>query len=134
MEAKGLTGIREEARGFVGSKPPPIYDSTKNDRPRIRFNIACGQNKEEAGKYTTWRYCIGYDAVAQILKNLQIGDLVKVSGWITTECLKDDYYKPITDSDGRTKTREFLVLFRAEITEYRKQHELQPPLLAGVSS
>ena len=132
VDTKGLTGIREDARGFVGSKPPPIHDTTtKNNRTRIRFNIACGRNQEELGKFTTWRQCVAYSAVADILKALRVGDLVKVSGWVTTECVRDEYYKPVQDSEGRTKQREYLIVYKAEIIEREKTPHLQPSLMGA---
>ena len=61
---RGLTGIRETARGFVGSKPAPVFDNTRNGRNRVRFIIACGKTNEDLGKFATWRFCVGYDDIA----------------------------------------------------------------------
>lgn len=127
---KGLTGIREDARGFVGSRPAPEYDRTKNGRPRIKFCIACGKTNEDDGKYPTWRYCIGYDKVAEILKDIKVGNLVKVSGWVSTESQVDEYYKPVLDEFDRPKKREVLILYKAEVAQYDKKPELQPSLIS----
>lgn len=130
MSDEGLTGIREDARGFVGGKP--ILDNTRNNRDRIRFDIGCGKNETEKGRFTTWRHCVAYDKVADDLKLLAVGNLVKVSGWVRTECLRDDYYKPVLDADGRTKQKEYLILYKAEITVHERTPEIQPSLMAGV--
>ena len=129
MSEKGLTGIREDARGFVGSHPQPKMDYTKQGRARLRFSIACGRSNKQNGKYPTWRFCIAYGEVAESLKELKTGDLIKVSGWVSTEWQIDEYYKPVVDDRGVIQIREFLILYKAEITEYQKEPELQPELL-----
>jgi len=133
IKEKGLTGIREDARGFVGSRPAPKVDSTLNGRSRIAFCIACGKNNEKAGKFPTWRYCVGYDQVAKDLSKLKVGDLVKVNGWMITEWQTDEYYKPVLDDKGKIRTREILVLYKAEIYQREKQPALQPALISEYS-
>jgi len=130
VKEKGLTGIREDARGFVGSRPPPEYDRTKKGRPRIKFCIACGKTDEESGKYPTWRFCIGYERIAEILKGVKVGNLVRVSGWVATEALLDEYYKPVLDEFDRPQKREVLIVYKAEIMQYDKKPELQPSLIS----
>lgn len=126
---KGLTGIREDARGFVGSRPLPLKDKTTKGRARIKFIIACGKNDENTGKLPTWRFCVGYDKVTDDLDKVKVGDLVKVSGWLTTEFLLDEYYKPVYDNWDHHRTRECLVLYKAEIVDYQKKPEVQPALM-----
>ena len=128
---KGLTGIHEVARGFVGRTPVPKLDTTKNGRSRIRFTIACGQNNESSGKFPTWRYCIAYGQVAEQLSNLKTGMLVKCIGWLSTEAMLDEYYRPITDDKGLPQRKEHLILHEAEIIEYDKKPELQRALIGN---
>lgn len=126
---KGLTGIREDARGFVGNRPAPKYDTTRVGRSRIKFCIACGQSNESVGKYPTWRFCVAYAGIADYLKDLRVGNLVKVSGWVSTEILKDELNQPVLNEKDRTKTKEHLIVYKAEIVDYKRQPELQPTLI-----
>ena len=128
---KGLTGIREDARGFVGNRPLPVLDRTMNGRSRIAFIMACGKNDERSGKFPIWRYCVGYDKISDNLANLKVGDLVKVSGWLTKEYQLDEYYKPVLDINGNKQYREVMVLYKAEIHAYEKKPALQPALING---
>lgn len=131
MADKGLTGIQETARGFVGSKPAPIFDETRKGRKRVRFIIACGKTNEECGKFPTWRFCVGYDDIAtKHLKGLKVGELVKVWGWLSTEWLTDEYFKPVRDDNENVIKRDFLILFKAEILPHAKKPELQPALIS----
>lgn len=132
MTTKGLTGIREVSRGFVGNRPNPVYDTTIRGRPRIRFDIACGKPEENVGKFATWRHCVGYDVIAQKLKSLKVGDLVSCQGWVSTEWMKDEYQKPILDDEGRYRTKEYLILFQAEVILREKTPVLQP-VLSGIT-
>lgn len=127
---KGLSGIHETARGFVGSRPAPKFDSTRQGKSRIRFCIACGQNDEQQGKFPTWRFCVGYGAVVDKLRGLRVGNLVKASGWVSTEWETDEYSNPVQNERGVTRTRETLILYDAEVVEYEKKPELQPALIA----
>lgn len=128
---KGLTGIREEARGFVGRRGLK-YDETSKGRPRIRFDIACGKSDEENGQYTTWRHCVGYDRVAELLKDIKQGYLVKCQGWVKTEAVLDEYYKPVIDEKGIAVKREYLILFAATIsTPENTDSERQLSLAVG---
>lgn len=125
----GLTEIKETARGFVGNRPPPKFDRTmRGNRPRVVFCIACGKPDEAKNKLVTWRYCVGYDKVAAAMAGLKVGDWVRVMGWLSTEAVTDNYYRPIVEN-GVTKKREVLVLFQAEILKYQKRPELQPALI-----
>lgn len=126
---QGLTGIREDIRGFVGSRPGPVMDRTHSGRSRIKMILACGPNNEKAGKLTTWRYCVGYDKCVDNLSNVKIGDLVHASGWLITEYQVDEYYKPLYDEKDRKLKREVLVLYKAEIKQYEKRPETQPVLI-----
>jgi len=128
-EEKGLTGIREDARGFVGSYPQPKVDYTKSNRARIKFSIACGRSDKGNGKYPTWRFCVAYSEIAESLRTLRVGNLVRVSGWVSTEWQIDEYYKPVVDERGVIQTKEFLIVYKAEVVEYQKEPELQPELL-----
>lgn len=128
---KGLTGIREFARGFVGSKPAPVFDQTKAGRKRVKFIIACGMTNENMGKFPTWRFCVGYDDIAtKYLAGLKVGDLVHVHGWLSTEWLTDEYYKPVRDERENIVKREYLIVFKAEIKQHEKSKPLQPELVA----
>lgn len=132
MVEKGLTGIREDIRGFVGSKPAPKRDQTIKGRPRIKFCLASGKTDENAGKFPVWRFCIGYDKVYDDLKGLHVGSLVKASGWLVREWVVDEYYKPVINSNtGNYETREYLMLYKAEICDHQKKPALQPELITA---
>lgn len=126
---KGITGIQEIVRGFVRSSPEPHFDTTKNKgRPRVRFAVTIGKHNEDAGLYATTRYCVGYDQVAKTLSGLKPNDLVKLYGWVKTEAVLDDYYRPLRDGHGYVITREYLILYKAEIRQFERKPELQPAL------
>lgn len=129
VKEKGLTGIHEVARGFVGRTPYPKLETAKNGRPKIKFTIACGVREEESGKYPTWRYCIAYGDIAVKLKELKTGMLIKCIGWVSTQAMLDDYYKPVKDDKGMPVKKEYLILHEAEIKEYEKKPELQLALI-----
>jgi len=125
MSDKGLTGIREEARGFVGRKP--LFDFTKKGRARIRFDIYCGENNIEAGEYSTLRHCVAYGEQAENLKLLDKGSLVKCVGWITSEHLRDENNN-IVIYNGTSKIIERLILYKGEVQSYEKSDGTQLPL------
>jgi hypothetical protein len=131
---KGLTGINETARGFVGAKIK--LGKTLAGRPRAIFDIACGVTDESLGKYPTWRHCVVYDDYALALSKLKPGNLVHVSGWVTTENMIDEYYKPIIDvNTGLVIKIEKLICYKAEIKEYLKTiNNKQLPLAVGQAS
>ena len=113
MAAKqGLTGLQENGRGYLGYNP--IKDTTKRGRQRIRFQAACGERKPEFNKYPTWRYCVGYDEVVEVLERAVKGSYVKFSGWLATEAVLDDKNQPVM-VDGQVQLRETLVLYNAEL-------------------
>lgn len=133
-ESKGLTGINEIARGFVGGKVK--FGTTINGRPKIYFDIACGITDESTGHYPTWRHCVLYDNNALELKGLKPGNLVRVSGWVTTEYMLDEHYKPIVDvNTGLPIKMERLICYKGEILNYvKKIKENQLPLAVGQAS
>lgn len=117
-EKQGLTGIKEDARGFVGRQP--VYDKTASSgKSRIRFDIGCGKPDPDNCKYSTWRHCVAYGDKADSLRGLIVGDLVHVWGWVTTEAIRDDYMRPII-KDGKVEKAEYLILYKAEIIERHK--------------
>ena len=61
---------------------------------------------------------------------LKVGNLVRVMGWLSTEQVTDEYFKPVRDELGRVTKRDFLILFKAEIVEHTKKSELQPILIS----
>jgi hypothetical protein len=122
-DLKGLTGIHEFARGFVGAKIK--YGQTLNGRPRVFFDIACGLTEEAHGKYPTWRHCVVYDVSALALKNLKPGDLVHCNGWVSTEYMLDEYYRPIVDANTDLPIKiEHLICYKAEIKDYVKKFNI----------
>lgn len=115
-ENKGITGISETARGFLGRNPQ--VDKTKKDgKTRIRFQIACGHNQPERYKYAIWRYCIAYGDVADGLTDIRKGSLVKVRGWLTCEVVRDDNGFPVIH-DGVPEKREYLILYEGVELEH----------------
>lgn len=118
-EQQGLTGIKEEARGFVGRRGLK-YDETKKGRSRMKFDIASGISDYTNNKYPTWRHCVAYDALADKLKDIKPGDLVKVAGYIVTEAILDEYYKPKKDSTGEIITVEYLICKSGMTAEHQK--------------
>lgn len=126
--SKGLTGIEETARGFVGKTVR--YDKTLQGRPRLRFDIACGEADEPNGKYATWRHCFFYGDHATNLKDIKTGDLVKVSGWVVTEAILNDYSQIIMDKEGFPVKMEKLICFKGEKLEHeRKPRDIQAELV-----
>lgn len=113
---KGLTGIREVARGFVG-RQRLSYDRTSNGKTRLRFDLACGITNPEFNKYSTWRHCVAYGPVADLLRTIKVGDLVRVCGWVSTEAVLNDYMQPLIEN-GKMVFHESLVLFDGDILEH----------------
>jgi len=116
----GLSGIREQAQGFVGSWVKK--DETQGHVKRIRFDLGCGKPDENRGKLVTWRHCIAYGKVADKLNEIKQGDLVNVTGWVTTE-RTSHVDEPLTK-------KEYLVLFdgalvdKSKLSGHVKQFEL----------
>lgn len=129
--SEGLTGIKEKATGFVGRQP--LADKTISGKSRMRFELACGENKEEFNKFTTWRHCIVYGDKIEPIKNIKKGDLVTVHGWVTTEAVLDEEGKQLL-REGRIVTREYLILYSGEIQDYKQSPEKQLPLVVGLAS
>jgi len=128
---KGLTGIEETARGFVGKTVS--YSKTLQGYPKLRFDIACGDEDAETakqGKYPTWRHCFMSRDLAFSLKDLKTGDLVKVSGWVQTEAIFNDYGQVIIDKDGFPVKMEKLICFKGEkLAHEKKPQEKQLDLI-----
>lgn len=118
--SRGLTGIEETARGFVGKTVS--FGKTLTGKPKLRFDIACGDSDEQLGKYATWRHVFMSGDIALKLKDLKTGDLVKVTGWVETEGIFDDYRKPIVDiNTGLPVKVEHLICFKGEKLEHEKK-------------
>lgn len=125
---KGLTEIKEYIRGFVGRRGL-LFDNTQDGRSRMRFDLAAGKNDTEKNKFATWRHCIAYDKDAEYLKDLKPGDYLKISGWITTEAVRDSFMKPIV-KDGQFVTREYLICQDVKMLGYENSQR-QLPLVVG---
>lgn len=126
---KGLTGIIENVRGFVGNRPMPLFDITTKGKSRIKFIMACTQEDERHNRLTLWRYCVGYDKTAEKIKDIKPGDRVRAMGSLIREYALDEYYKPQLDSNGNRIIREVLLLYKAELADYEKKPEIQPALI-----
>jgi len=120
----GLSGIREHAQGFVGRWIK--YDTTQNHKPRLRFDLACGKTDEAAGKLVTWRHCIVYGDIAVKLQNIKAGDLVSVSGWVTTE--------KVSKVGEPQASKEYLILFSGELINRENSTDFQLSFTAGQNS
>lgn len=125
MSDKELTGIKEEARGFVGRSP--LFDMTKNGRPRIRLDVYCGENKPENGKYSILRHCVGYDDLAEKLRDVKGGMYFSGYGWLSKETLKDEYGRTVMAGENPQMV-ERLILWRGEYREHEKLAVEQLPL------
>jgi len=100
----GMSGVREQAQGFVGRWV--VIDTTANHKLRIRFDLGCGKPDEKRGKLVTWRHCIAYGEQAEKLRDIKQGDLVYVLGWVTTE--------RVSHGDEPLAKKEYLILFAGE--------------------
>ena len=125
MSEKVLTGIKEEATGFVGSRGLKRGE-TKKGKIRIRFDLGCGVNEETNNKYPTWRHCIAYGNLAEKLKAIRPGSLLTVIGWVSTEARLDEYYKPLKDANGKIITNEYLICRNVMVTEHEKIQSTLP--------
>ncbi len=120
-----LTGIDETGTGFVG-KRNLRRGKAKNGMLRINFDLGCGVTNPTANKYASWRHCVAYGRLAEMLKNIKPGLLVKFTGWVSTEAELDEYYNPKIGKNNEPVLRETTVLRTAEILHYQK---LQPELV-----
>lgn len=125
MSDQVLTGIKEEATGFVGSRGLKV-DETKNGKARVRFDVGCGVKDESQNKYATWRHCIAYGTLAEKLKGIKSGSWIKVIGWVATEGKLDEYFKPIRTKDGRVETVETLICHNVFISDHTKLQSTLP--------
>lgn len=113
QKEKGLTGISETARGFIGRSI--LFDKTQRGRDRVRFDIYCGETKPELNKYPVIRFCVGYDAeIIKLMRDARRGSLVKVWGWLSAEGKKDDNGETEM-ANGRVQLRETLILYKVEV-------------------
>lgn len=129
MADKVLSGITEKAKGFVGSRPRPIFDQTQNKRARVVFSLGCGVPDQNHGKYPTWRRCVGYGEIADSLFGVKVGDFVHASGWLQTEALRDQSNMIQKDINGYPITRDTLILENAYIEKYARKEKVQPELI-----
>lgn len=88
IEHKGLTGIDENIRGFVGGKEI-VRDKTLGGRSRIFFDLCAGVEKLQDGKFPTWRHIIVYGQAADDLKDIIKGCYVEVVGFVQTVAMRD---------------------------------------------
>lgn len=116
-ETKDKTGIHEEARGFVGRSP--LFDFTRGGRSRMRFDIYCGENKPEAGKFHILRHCVAYDELAEKLKEIKSGMYFSGYGWLDREALKDEFGR-VVSNNGNPEMIDRLMLWRGEYREHEK--------------
>lgn len=128
---KSLTWIQETACGFVGNRPLPEYGKTTAGKSRVVFIIACNKQDEARNKLTIWRLCVAYGDLAEQIKDVKVGDLVKAQGSLYKEYKLDDYYKPLLDEHNNKIPIETLVLYKAEIRNYEKRQVLQPALIGS---
>lgn len=125
---KVLTGIIENGTGFVGKRNLK-FGHTQGGKSRITFDLACGKGEVSENKYPTWRHCIAYGRLADSLQHVRPGQLVKFTGWVSTEAKQDEYYKPVLDQAGGPVLYESLILKTADLLKHTK---LQPELLPDV--
>lgn len=117
---QGLTGIKEQARGFVGRRGLK-HDKTRAGRERVRFDIGCGITDIPHNKYPTWRHCVAYGKLAGKLLGLKPGLLVGVEGFVVTEGLLDEYYQPVINSQKEPVVREQLICQSVVLIDYAKK-------------
>lgn len=124
-EAKKLTGIKEQADGYVGR--PPLFSRTKTGDVKVWFDIYCGMNNSDNNKYPILRHCVAYRDKAESLRGMAKGDYVNCRGWLSREALRDEYGNVITEN-GVVKTIEHLVLWEAKVTPAEAEKTGQLPL------
>lgn len=103
---QGLTGGKEECRLLVGKKPRfTLTKGTSEKPPRVRvvFEGAFGINDPDNLKFCCWRRCIAYGQYAEEMKKADVGSLVLVKGWISSEAKKDENGKPIIENGNIVK-------------------------------
>ena len=120
MGDNGLTGIKEQARGFVGRRGLK-RDKTKGGRARVRFDLGCGITDIPANKYPTWRHCVAYGKLTDKLSGLRPGLLIGVDGFVVTEGMLDEYYQPVKDGQSSPVTREQLICQSVTLIDYTKK-------------
>ena len=124
---RGLTGIEENGRGFVG-RYNIKFSKTANSRDRMRFDLAFGDTDLPSLTVPTWRKCIAYDDIAVNLRDLKPGDHIRFQGYVKTEVQRDGKQKPVFDQK-KPVTIEYLIITRAEILVYE---HVQPRLAVPV--
>jgi len=106
-ERIGLSGIREQAQGFCGRWVELKY--TQSHKLRLKFDLGCGKVDDRKGRLITWRHCVCYGELAEKLQNVKQGDLVRVTGWVTTE--------RVSKPDEPLEKKEYLILFSGDILD-----------------
>lgn len=125
----GLTGCDENIRCFIGRKP--TIRQTREGRLSAFFDVSWGINQPEKSKYATWRHCIAYGPTAEIVRELKPGIYVNVSGWLTTNELKDHDGNKKTDEKGNILTDQYLVVRYISVIEREQNTEKQLCLVGG---
>lgn len=120
---KALTGAEENMRGFVGTRHLS-NESCKNGRSRIRFDICAGDTDVSKLKFPIWRKCVGYDDIANRLKDLQPGEYLKVSGYILPEIKRDYAGKPVFLPWGEPVIENVIILQNAVRLRHDKQNNM----------
>jgi hypothetical protein len=120
MVEKGLTGCTESVRLLVGHNPD--WGITKNQKVKVEFDGAFGEENIERLKFPTWRHCVAYGLIAENMRGAMKGSLIKVFGWLETEGVKDMAGQPIVE-DGGYKKREVIVCL--EIKQLNKADYLK---------
>jgi len=111
-EIKGLTGITEKIRGYVGGKTIVRRRAVSSGRSTIFFDLYCGIEKN--GAFPTIRHCIVYGQAADNLKDITKGFYVEVAGFIQTVGLRNKAGVLIM-SDGVVLREERLISEDAHI-------------------
>lgn len=131
-DRKGLTEINEQVRGFVGRRNLK-YGQTDNGKSKITFDLGAGITDESQNKYATWRHCIAYGDVAELIKDIRPGNYLSVTGYIVSNARLDEYYKPVKDFRGYPVMDELLICQKILVQPHQNIQE-KLPLVVGQAS
>ncbi len=132
-DGRGLSWIEETAQGFLGK--PVKFSETSEGFTKATFDLGCGADKADMLQFTIWRQCIAYRDLAEKLKVVRMGCLIKVEGFLT-RIAKRDNKRQVMRENGSIVTVDRLICNRSlEIIpkeKYRKENP-QLPLQVGTA-
>lgn len=122
-ENQPLTGGTENLRGFVGRRNLKYSLTFKKERPKLTFDLCILKEDVSRNIAPIWRHCVCYDGIAESLKDIRPGALLKVSGWLTASYMLNNEHKRVMFNDAPV-TIETLIVTYSEIERVSEDRQM----------